>query len=157
MKKASFVLKALKILGLEDIQSLAQVAGQKQTALKKAAGEELIVWDDVPSPKKSSSKSSDPKDNVLAFKQKNAQFAPPEESDKKTEDDENGPKIMSSEMLLWQREMHRESIEISHKTEAMKGYQRASEMYLVKTQSLDGQEKIKFLSTQGVLVNKKQA
>ncbi len=43
-----FVLRALKILGLEEILNIAEVPKMKKTALKKAAGEELISWDDEP-------------------------------------------------------------------------------------------------------------
>ena len=49
MKKTNFVLRALNLYGLEEILKLSKAMIVKQVPLKKAAGEELIVWDDAPS------------------------------------------------------------------------------------------------------------
>jgi hypothetical protein len=64
---------------------------------------------------------------------------------------------MSSEVILIQREISRETTNEVHKTAAKSSYSKASEMYVVKSQSLDGKENIRFASTNGVLINKKQA
>lgn len=158
LKKPSFVLQALKILGLDDILKLAEAVQHKHSALKKAAGEELIVWDDAP--KKAATKVEE-KGKVLSFKERMSLAPPPPEDppteENKAEEDPNNPHFVPSDMLLWQREMSKETSEVTSKAEAMKGYKKATEIYLVKTQSREGQEKIRFLSTQGVLINKKQA
>ena len=41
--------------------------------------------------------------------------------------------------------------------DAFKGYRKSTEMYVVKTPTHEGKDKIRFASTNGVLVNKKQA
>ena len=45
----------------------------------------------------------------------------------------------------------------SVKKEAARGYARATEMYVVKTSKIEGSDSIRFASTNGVLVDKKQA
>lgn len=156
MSKSTFVLRALKILGLEEMLKLSQVLHVKQVPLKKAAGEELIVWDDAPeiAPKKASHEEA----KVLSFPKKTIHdLAPmPEESPEKEEDKER-PNFLTSDMVLWQREIAKTNGENVHKLDAFKGYKKSTEMYVVKTPTVDGKDKIRFASTNGVLVNKKQA
>lgn len=155
MSKSSFVLRALNILGLEEVLKLSEVLNVKRVPLKKAAGEELIVWDDAADkqPKRSVSEPSEAR--VLEFPKKTIQDMPslPEEGKK----EEEGGNIMSSDLLLWQREVTRNTGETIQKLDAFKGYKKSTEMYVVKESSLDGKDKIRFASTNGVLVNKKQA
>lgn len=63
----------------------------------------------------------------------------------------------SSEMLLYQREMTKERESKEARREAANGYERATDIYIVKSKDLEGKTQIKFASTNGVLVNKKQA
>lgn len=95
-----------------------------------------------------------PEAKVLPFKktQQEPLIQPPAEPPKEEES-----LIMSSDFMLWQREMAKSSEGQSHKKEAVQGYKQATDMYIVKTPTVDGKEKIRFASTNGVLVNKKQA
>ena len=43
------------------------------------------------------------------------------------------------------------------KKDAFKGYEKSTEMYVVKTTTHDGKDKLRFAATDGVLINKKQA
>lgn len=159
----SYVLKALKIFGLEEMLKLSQAALKaKPMAMKKAAGAELIVWDDAPNtPPSPKTAEEDPKDNVLAFKKPSVKVTEMEEpvADPHAPEgkpDESASSFYSSEFLLWQRELTKDSSAPMTKKEAVKGYSKATEMYVVKTASHDGKEKIRFASTNGILVNKKQ-
>ncbi len=130
----------------------------KSTRLKKAAGEELIVWSDEPEKPQTTHQTHD-EDNVLQFKKQPTQERPEPIKDPNEPQGipaEDGSTFYSSEFLLWQRELTKES-GAPTKKEAVKGYSRATEMYVVKTPTVEGKEKIRFASTNGVLVNKKQA
>lgn len=130
----------------------------KQVPLKKAAGEELIAWDESPAPiPKKAVRESEAK--VLEFPKKNSQFVPPEELEDpaKLEGESDSSHVLSSELILWQREISRNTGDSVHKLDAFKGYRKSTEMYVVKTPTLDGKDKIRFASTNGVLINKKQA
>lgn len=156
MSKSTFVLRALKILGLEEMLKLSQVLHVKQVPLKKAAGEELIVWDDAPeiAPKKTSHEEA----KVLSFPKKTIHdLAPMQEESPEKEEDKERPNFLTSDMVLWQREIAKTNGENVHKLDAFKGYKKSTEMYVVKTPTVDGKDKIRFASTNGVLVNKKQA
>lgn len=157
--KSTFVLRALKILGLDEMLKLSQVLHVKQVPLKKAAGEELIVWDDAPSEVPStSSKKVEPEGKVLSFPKKTIQdLTPMPEENPEQDDDKERPNFLTSDMVLWQREIAKSSGENVHKLDAFKGYKKSTEMYVVKTPTPEGKDKIRFASTNGVLVNKKQA
>jgi hypothetical protein len=153
--KKSYVLKALQILGPEEILKLSQVLAVR-TVMKKAAGAELIEWDDAP--KKSVRKNHSPEEGkVLEFK-KGGGF-PKEPIDdpylEATPLDESEIDIHSTDLLLWQRELSKEC-GLKSKKDAVQGYRKSTQMYVVKSSGEDGAEKIRFASTNGVLVNKKQ-
>jgi hypothetical protein len=159
MKKASsFVLKALSILSLEQILKLTKVLKLKQGQAKKVVGEELVSWDEtIPS-----APEVRPEGKVVPFpKNKNAlpsiELPPSDEEVKKKKDEEEGSKLLTSELILWQREITRDTDEAVHKMGAVKGYKKSTEMYVVKSQTDEGKEKIRFASTNGILINKKQA
>jgi len=59
--------------------------------------------------------------------------------------------------MLWNREQNKDSNSPVLKKEAAKEYARSTEMYVVKTATVEGKEKIRFAHTNGVLVDKKQA
>lgn len=126
--------------------------------MKKAAGAELIVWSDAPEEEKPQQKATESTDNVLPFKKQN-QFSPEPlacaEENGVSPPSEESKNFYSSEFMLWQRELSKD-VTGNHK-EAAQGYARSTEMYVVKTTTLEGKEKIRFAATNGVLVNKKQA
>ena len=160
MAKSSFVLRALKILGLEEMLKLSEVLHVKQVPLKKAAGEELIVWDEEPvqKPVKRTLSAPETEAKVLNFPKKSiTDLAPQVEEDKPEDGKTEESTFLSSEAVLWQREIARSSETAVHKLDAFKGYNKATEMYVVKTPSIDGKDKIRFAETNGVLINKKQA
>lgn len=155
LSKSSFVLRALKILGPEEVLKLSQVLHTKQVPLKKAAGDDLIVWDDAPeAPTKN---KLDGEGKVLAFPKKKI-------GDKEhlSEDDPPPPEEMPSQtihfdLMLLQREISKTTGENLHRLNAFKGYQDAKEVFVVKEISEDGKCKTRFAIINGVLVNKKQA
>lgn len=155
----SFVLQALKIFGLEEMLKLSEVLKVKSTRMKKAAGEELIVWSDEPEKPSATAVPAQESDNVLQFKRQPAeQLQPiPDPQASPGVPQEDGPNFYSSEFMLWQRELSKDAGVPLLKKEAVKGYSRATEMYVVKSPGDQGKEKIRFASTNGVLVNKKQA
>ena len=158
MSKSHYVLRALKILGLEEMLNLSQVL-QKQVPLKKAAGEELMVWDEAQpeAPKRS---LKEPEARVLEFPKKNLKQITQEvglEDPAQPEGEPEASHVLSSEMILLQREITKNTGETVQKIDAFKGYRKSTEMYVVKTPTIDGKDKIRFASTNGVLINKKQA
>jgi hypothetical protein len=156
LSKSTFVLRALKILGLDEMLKLSQVLHVKQVPLKKAAGEDLVVWDDAPVMAPRQQESTEAK--VLSFPKKTIQdLAPLREENLEKEDDKERPNFLTSDLVLWQREIAKSSGENVHKLDAFKGYKKSTEMYVVKTPTPEGKDKIRFASTNGVLVNKKQA
>jgi hypothetical protein len=158
MNKNPFVLKALKILGLEEMLKLAEILNSKAQPMKKAAGEDLIVWNEPeaqPTPKKKEHQHSEAK--ILSFK---APKPTDEELEAKAEQDkikENPIHLVTAEMMMWQKELTKDSEVSLQKRDAMNGYKKSTEMYVVKTTEVDGKEKIRIASTRGVLVDKKQA
>jgi hypothetical protein len=156
----SFVLQALKIFGLEEMLKLSQTGQVKAAMLKKAAGAELIVWDDAPETE-SRAPEERPEAKVLPFKK---QFAEPSQISEPIPDphlaqgkpSEESGNFYSSEFMLWQRELSKDTT-TPLKKDAVQGYARATEMYVVKTPTIDGKEKIRFAGTNGILVDKKQA
>lgn len=167
MSKSSYVLQALNILGLEEILKLSEVLHAKQVPLKKAAGEELIVWNTPAEAPAKPVKKEEGK--VLAFPKRaitdypeleedlQEQSAAKEPREKLTENLSGNEQLMPSDIILWQRELMKDSDEAIQKLDAMKGYQKSTQMYVVKSHLADGKEKIRFASTNGVLINKKQA
>jgi hypothetical protein len=158
MAKTSFVLHALRILGLEEMLKLSEVLQVKQIPLKKVAGDDLVTWDDEAG---SLPKKAQPEAKVLEFPKERSFRPGPTSLDKEVETSEKSEdpslNIYPSEILIWQRELGKDSGELLHKKDAVKGYKRATDMYVVKTQGLEGKETIRFATTNGVLVNKKQA
>jgi hypothetical protein len=140
------VLRALKILRFEDILKLSEMLSLKRP-LKKAAGGENIVWDDAPSPPKEEAQ-------VLSFARPERPAAEAEEQKPSAEEAPSG--LTPSEFILLQRNLGKSSEEQLQKLEALKGYQKFTDMYVVKPEKTSGNEKIRFAATQGVLINKKQ-
>ncbi len=129
--------------------------------LKKAAGEELFVWDDAPSIELPKASSGATEAKVLPFGKSKSPFITQEDIDEakaiEAKKQEESSTLLTSELVLWQREIAKDSGEAIQKLDAFKGYQKSTEMYVVKTQTPEGKEKIRFANTNGILVNKKQA
>ena len=156
----SFVLRALRILGLEEILKLSKAAFVKPALMKRAAGEDLIVWNDAPETQDIHTGPEDEsKGKVLPFKKNLADFAKSEfDAEKaKAESSEAQSSMQSTEYVLWNREQTQAANSPVLKKEAAKEYARSTEMYVVKTSTVEGKEKIRFANTNGVLVDKKQA
>jgi hypothetical protein len=152
----SFVLKALKIFGLEEMLKLSQTGLSKQVSLKRAAGEDLIVWNDAADSEPTPSQHNETKDNVLPFKKQS--FEPiPDPNLAPSEASDSASTIQTTDFMLWNRELTKDSGAAGLKKGATKEYAKTTQMYIVKTSTIDGKEKIRFASTHGVLVNKKQA
>lgn len=156
MAKTSLVLRALGILGLDEIQKLSE-AQSEHIQLKRAAGEDLLAWDEPVSRK--SVRRELPEGKILEFPKKFiSNFSELDDPNKpEPAQDENDSNFMSSDLLLWQREVGKETGGALKKVDAFKGYQKSTQMYVVKTESPEGKSKIRFASTDGILVNKKQS
>lgn len=152
----SNILKILRLFSLEEMLKMVQGVRTNQISLKKAAGEELISFEpEFKSPKKETKKNlSEAK--VLPFPTSKNPISPIEKTDPLPEPPSDAPQFYSTEDVLWQRELARDSFLPIHRLEALKGYKQITEVYLVKAPDSEGKEKIRFASTNGVLVNKKQ-
>jgi hypothetical protein len=155
--KSSFVLRALKILRLEEILKLSEVLHVKQVPLKKAAGDDLIVWDDA-ALERPQRKIHENEGKVLSFPKKTLkELTPLIEESAEPDDEREIPNFVTSDMVLRQRQIAKQSGQSVQKLDAFRGYKKSTEMYVVKTPTIEGKDKIRFASTNGVLVNKKQA
>jgi hypothetical protein len=152
-KRSPRVLHALKLLGPEEILNLSQVL-TGELKLAKAAGAELVSWVDK-SPGEPSAPS--PEATVLEFPARKVQQLEVLEEPVSGSPDPQAPLLMSAEVILMQRELAKTKEADLRKLKARSGYQKATEMYLVKERSSEGKEQLRFASTDGVLINKKQA
>lgn len=160
----SNVLKALRIFSLEEMLGLSQAVNVKTVLLKKASGEDLLAWSDAPpTPAERHVENSDQGQGiVLPFKAKLKDFSKISESapvveDVEIETEKSTSSLFSTESMLWSMELAKESSAPILKKDAAKEYARSTEMYVVKTSTIEGKDKIRFASTNGVLVDKKQA
>lgn len=151
MSKSSFVIRALSLLGLNEILGLSNV----KIPMKKAVGEEILFWDD--DFEANHSKHQPEEATVLSFPKKTINQIELMQPSSSGEEGLSSTGIVASELLLLQREISKHSGEHGQKLEAFKGYRKSTEMYVVKTPSEDGKDKIRFAATDGILVNKKQA
>jgi hypothetical protein len=153
-KPSPYVLRALCILGPEEILKLAHVLHREEVSFQRASGDDIVSWKDRgPLPKRKESKPQN-EAKILHFTKPTPHI---EEKPVEQSDDAEDSQILSSEVILLQREITRGSSSDRDKASAKSGYQKATEMYVVKSQTLDGKEKIRFASTNGILINKKQA
>ncbi len=157
MTKSNFALKALRILGLEEVLKLSEILHERQVPLKKVAGDDFVGWNDSVG-KKTPGKVVEPEPaKILAFPKKARDLEPYQEPVAEASEVERTSGEELDDSHLWQREINRSSTQILSKMNAFHGYKKASEMYVVKTSTPEGKDKITFASTAGVLVNKKQA
>jgi hypothetical protein len=153
VSKKSFVLEALSLYDLEKIYDLGSVLLERKVPLKKASGEQVVFSSESGAKKRASSESSNNNEtpNILPFK-KSSQ----EDNQTKKKPEEVDPRL-NTELMMWQREASRELGENIKKSEAFSGYKQSNQLYVVKQESSEGKNKLKFASTFGVLVDKKQA
>jgi hypothetical protein len=159
MGKPSFILQALGVLSMEDIHRITSIVHEKQAIHKKAAGGELVFWEDPPSgstPKKKTQESREGNEEAKVLPFSSNQFFKEKVTENITKEEEP-TNLVSTDSILWQREMSKNAEGSMQKTEALGRYKRSTEMYVVKTHDETGKEKLKFASTDGVLINKKQA
>lgn len=156
MSKGSNVLKALCILGPEEILKLSEVVHQKHQALKKAAGEDLVVWGED-SKEVRAKKSVGAK--ILPFPESILKSAEPEDNIRAEKSNSSGAdtEVDTTELLLKQREINRTLEDSTHKLEAANGYKQSTSSYLVHTVSVDGVKEHRHARTTGVLIDKKIA
>jgi len=154
-KPSPYVLRALCILGPEEILKLAHVLNREEVSFKKAAGDDFVFWKDKKAPAKKPENKPKTEAKILHFSRPAPQVDERPETPEESDTGESGG-ILSSEVILMQREISRESASETQKASARSGYQKATEVYVVKS-NIDGKEKIRFASTNGVLINKKQA
>lgn len=157
MNKNPFVLKALKILGLEEMLKLAEILNSKAVPMKKAAGEDLVVWSEPEAGAPPKKKEPQPEGKILSFKAPKPTEAEIEAQAEKDHLKANPIHLVTAEMMIWQKELTKDSEVALQKKEAINGYKKSAEMYVVKTTELNGKEKIRIAATRGVLVDKKQA
>jgi hypothetical protein len=150
----SYVLNALRVFGQEQILKLSRIANSSGSIFKKVAGDEFEGWNNAPEETPDDSPKNQISDNVLPFRPAKNSIS---ESAELPSESKESPEFSSSEFILWQRELSRETGNPQQKIEAVKGYTKATEMYVVKTPTIEGKDKIRFASTNGVLVDKKQA
>ena len=158
----SFVLNALRIIGLEEILKLSQAALIKPVMLKKAAGEDLVLWDDASGPEEHKAVIADPVlAKVLPFKKSITEFehaiGPNPSSPEHKKPDEAPINIQPTELMLWGRELGKDLSDPAFKKNGAKEYAKSADIYVVKTTAIEGKDKFRFAATNGVLVNKKQA
>jgi hypothetical protein len=154
-RPSPYVLRALSILGPEEILKLAHVLHREEVSFKQASGDDIVSWGATrPTPKKKEARP-ETEAKILHFSRPAPQVE--EKIEAPGESESEGQQLMSSDVILMQREISRESTSGGQKSSARSGYQKATEMYVVKSKTIDGKEKIRFASTDGVLINKKQA
>lgn len=159
----SFVLQALKIFSLEEILRLSQALKVKSSLMKKAAGQELVFWGEATEDQETTQKKSEQQEaKVLPFK--NTPDSHPPEGQFISSESANpapisNPPVLGlvSNELLFLKEITKNPDNPMLKKEAIEGYLKATDIYIVKSSTIEGKDKIRFASTQGVLINKKQA
>lgn len=157
MPNASFVLKALRILSLDEMKKLSEIMKVRVPAPKKAAGGELIVWDEEEEIHEMPSAGPHESAKILAFPKKNINEIEPLKLTDPNAVGEDNSSLLHTDLVLLQKQISRQTEESIQRQEAFKGYKKSTEMYVVKESTIDGKDKIRFASTNGVLVNKKQA
>lgn len=153
MSKTPFVLRALQILGLEEVLKLSEVLHSKKIPLKKVVGQDLVVWDEGESGPKKAPVQEEAK--VLLFTPPSPPLESPSEVNETNSQDD--PAATQSDLYIWHQEMNKQCSEKAYQQEAMRGYKKTTEIYVIKTKDESGKTQLRYASTEGVLINKKQA
>lgn len=154
----SSVLKALRILGPEEILKLSETHQERNVLNKKAVGGEFIVWDEQITPRPPGRKSNPKKSQTESVAQI-IPFPQGSYSQAQTQNDKQDESrdLLSSEDLLKERNSAKISEENAKKNEAFKKYANSNKTLAVKSLDIDGKTDVREVSTQGVLINKKVA
>ena len=164
----SIVLSVLRLLTTHDLRRLTDTLKSARQLAKKAAGAEMLVWDDTedaiapaveakvlpfPSaPVQTGAAAGLGQIGVLSAKEQ-------QERAKAALEEAEKDKPSETDFLLDEREKFKETEEKMFKQNGYACYQRSSDVSLYRVTVTDdkGKEKTKLTSSQGVLVNKKQA
>jgi len=151
LSKKSFVLKALYIYDLDDVLQLCSILLEKKVPLNRAVGDGFETMGSNMGTR--SAKKTTKADNIASLKlvDLDARKKEKEEQERKEFDTK-----LNSELLLWQREASKAPGDSIKRVDAANGYKQSSQLYVVKQETSDGKNKLKFASTRGVLVDKKQ-
>jgi hypothetical protein len=162
LAKSLSVFRALGLLGPEEVSQLSLSSLEKISPLKKVVGQEFIVSEESSSKLQNVSKKQlrdSGGSRVLQFSEHlNAGDEGVQSNDENHgSTDQSSPHFMSADILLWQRSVSKSTEEKLHKQEALKEYGQSGHHFSVKKNLEDGKEKITIASTQGILIDKKQA
>jgi len=150
LSKNSFVLRALKILGLEDILKLSEILKKHKGPLERVSSVKSTEPSD--SPHRSPASYQEDVSNLLTFPGK------VQAKEETLQEDENKPLLSpESELFLLQIELSKHHEGTVQRLDALKEYKKTSESYQVQITSDDGKSVRKMISTNGILINKKQA
>lgn len=144
MRKSSAVLKAFTIIGPEEILKYSEAS--RSAHGKMVSGDSFVHWEEGPSGLADETPAKEAE--VIPFPQKKHQFQAYEEP---------LTSFIGTDLALMQREMARDAEEALTRMSAKNGYKSATEMFVIKTRDVEGKSKMRFASTHGVLVDKKQA
>ena len=162
----SHILTVFRLITPQDLRHLTE-ALQSRKANLMAAGAELLVWDKELLPKPEAkildfnkNKSSKKSDETLSLSEIGVLSADEQkERQKSAKEEEDKDKPSESDFLLEEREKFKETEVKMFKQNGYACYQRSSDLSLYRVTVTDdkGKEKSRLPSSQGVLVNKKQA
>lgn len=165
----SLLLKIFRLITPDDLGVLAETLEESHLELKKAAGSELLSCDSEPHSSPKSARviqfpKKDHHEETIVDKESLAEIgvlSGKEQRERKIieEEEEKRHSPSESDLLLEEREKFKESEEKIYKRTGFACYQRSSDLSLYRVTSTDtaGKEKSRLTSSQGVLVNKKQA
>lgn len=155
----STVLSILKLLTPAGLSRLAGI-GSVKLKPKMAAGAELLVWDEEEAPVKearvldfpTSGKNALGQIGILSAAEQQAMQAAAIAAAKKSESSE-------TDFIIGEREKFKDTEDKLSKQNGLASYQKSSDMALFRVTVTDakGKERSQLTSSQGVLVNKKQA
>jgi hypothetical protein len=159
VRKKSNILEALSLYDQDKILDLCKVLLEKKIPFKKAAGEDVLFSStnnleraSLGINKTEVKKKSQVEERHLILVKDQADLGQKKKKKENVEEDFR----LNSELLMWQREASKEIDGVLKKSEAVKGYKQLNQLYVVKEESEDGKNKLKFASTHGVLIDKKQ-
>jgi len=151
MGKANSILRALSILTLEDILKLSSLE-EEILAFEQVAGAE---WGQ-PVPVKRHSQEA----KVLSFPtdHQGIKVKDLEALREEGEESELGNlNELSMDFILSQRKLWKEGVKKLGLMTAVEEYLNHLQMISIKEESTEGKSRIRFISTQGLLINKKQS
>jgi hypothetical protein len=148
--KNPFVLRALKILGLEEVLKLSEVLNQQEEKNSKKFNE--VVGSKELTTSEFTDHSEESNSNILLFPEN------PSDLDSNNELIKSKVELSSEcELFLLQLEFSKHNEEVSHKINALNEYKKSSAIYRVNKTSEHGKSTKKIISTNGILIDKKQA